>query len=109
MSGATAAGSVLWGGGRAMAPTDRPPAPAPPGRTSSGTPASQCTGYGDGAVDQNSQSVDVWRAGLRTACGYSYENGDNPMPSGTPFPPPRPFRLIQPTRPIFGFKVYYIV
>lgn len=93
-----------------MPPHDPPPAPAPPGRggPGGGTPTSQCTGYGDGAVDQNSQSVDIWRAGLRTACGYSYENGDNPMPSGTPFPQPRPFRLIEPTEPIFGFKVFYL-
>jgi hypothetical protein len=93
-----------------MPPHDPPPAPAPAGRSSSaaGTPASQCTGYGDQAVDQNSQSVDVWRAGLRLACGYSYESGDNPMPAGTPFPPPRPFRLIEHTEPVFGFKVFYL-
>jgi len=76
-------------------------------RENLGTPASQCTGYGDQAIDQNGQSVDVWRGGLRMACGYSYENGDNPMPAGTRFPPPRPFRMIEHTGPIFGFKVFY--
>jgi hypothetical protein len=94
-----------------MPPHD-PPAPLPPGVRPSpgdGTPASLCTGYGDGAIDQNGQSVDVWMPGLRKACGYlGYENGDNPMPPGTPFPPPRPFRIIEHGEPVFGFKVFYL-
>jgi hypothetical protein len=103
------------------------PVPAPPGRggpvmpghkdplptartnLGGGTPAGQCTGFGDGAVDQNGQSVDVWLPGIRSACGFpGYENGDNPMPAGTKFPPPRPFRSIQATEPVFGFKVFYL-
>lgn len=91
------------------------PPPAPTGRLGGGGPptgtpptSTQCTGYGDNAVDQNGVSVDAWAPGLRKACGYAYENGDNPMPAGTPFPQPRPFRLIEHTEPVFGFKVFYI-
>lgn len=69
----------------------------------------QCTGLGDHAVDQNGISVDIWAAGLRIACGYAgYENGDNPMPAGTRFPAPRPFRSIDAMEPVFGFKVFYL-
>lgn len=79
-------------------PGFHPVAPTPP-----------CTGYGDGAYDRNGISVDVWASGIRNACGYiGYENGDDPMPPGTPFPPPRPFRSIDPMEPVFGFKVFYL-
>jgi len=70
-----------------------------------------CGNLGDGAVDQNGVSVDVWAPGLRIACGFpGYENGDNPMPAGTHLPAPRPFRfdsaVVSHESP-FGFKVYY--
>jgi hypothetical protein len=80
-----------------------------PTATMSGHGGGTCTGYGDNAVDQNGKSVDVWAPGLRIACGFGgYENGDNPMPAGTPFPAPRPFRSIMGTEPVFGFKVFYL-
>ena len=70
-----------------------------------------CGDLGDGAVDQNGISVDVWAPGLRIACGFpGYENGDNPMPAGTHLPPPRPFRFtsgVVHNEAPFGFKVYY--
>jgi len=76
-----------------------------------GTPAAQCHDLGDGAVDQHGVSVDVWAAGVRQACGFlGYENGDNPMPSGTPFDAPRPFRFdytYDHNEAASGFKVFY--
>jgi len=76
-----------------------------------GTPAAQCHDLGDGAVDQHGVSVDVWAPGLRQACGFlGYENGDNPMPSGTPFDAPRPFRFdytYDHNEAVYGFKVFY--
>jgi len=80
-----------------------------PTATMPGHGGGTCTGYGDNAVDQNGKSVDLWAPGLRIACGFGgYENGDNPMPPGTPFPAPRPFRSIMGTEPVFGFKVFYL-
>ena len=88
-----------------------PPAPPPAPPSSGGTPASQCSDLGDGAVDQNGVSVDVWAPGLRSACGQlGYENGDDPMPAGTPLPPPRPFRfdyVVDHNEAVHGFKVFY--
>jgi hypothetical protein len=76
-----------------------------------GTPAAQCHDLGDGAVDQNGISVDRWAPGLRKACGqFGYENGDNPMPRGTPLPAPRPFRFdyaVDHNEAVHGFKVFY--
>lgn len=76
-----------------------------------GTPAANCHNLGDGAVDQNGVSVDVWAAGLRKACGFmGYESGDNPMPAGTLLPAPRPFRFdytYDPNEAVNGFKVFY--
>jgi hypothetical protein len=80
-----------------------------PTATMTGHGGGTCTGYGDHAVDQHGVSVDAWAPGLRTACGFAgYENGDNPMPAGTPFPAPRPFRSIDGMEPVFGFKVFYL-
>ncbi len=94
-------GTVVGG-----APTNTPP---PTGGT--GTPAADCHDLGDGAVDQHGVSVDRWAPGLRKACGFlGYENGDNPMPPGTPFDAPRPFRFdsaYDHNEAVFGFKVFY--
>jgi hypothetical protein len=92
-----------------------PPLPTPSAPTATPQPApmvmNTCGDLGDGAVDQHGTSVDVWAPGLRIACGFSgYENGDDPMPPGTPLPPPRPFRFdaaVDHNEPVFGFKVFY--
>lgn len=85
--------------------------PVPGGTGGTGTPAANCHDLGDGAVDQNGVSVDVWAPGLRKACGFlGYENGDNPMPAGTLMPAPRPFRFdytVDHNEPVDGFKVLY--
>jgi len=98
----TATGQVVG----ALIPTDTPTASG-----GTGTPAAQCHDLGDGAVDQHGVSVDVWAPGLRQACGFlGYENGDNPMPSGTPFDAPRPFRFdytYDHNEVVYGFKVFY--
>jgi len=87
------------------------PPTASPVAVNNGTPAAQCHDLGDGAVDQHGVSVDVWAPGLRQACGFlGYENGDNPMPSGTPFDAPRPFRFdytYDHNEVVYGFKVFY--
>lgn len=103
-------------------PTVVAPATAKPTATVATTPATAtvaaanngtavCTDPGDGAVDQNGVSVDVWAAGARRACGYlGYESGDNPMPSGTLLPAPRPFRFdytYDHNESVNGFKVFY--
>jgi hypothetical protein len=94
-------------------PTSIPPTSTPSSTPTggNGTPAANCHDLGDGAVDQNGVSVDVWAPGLRRACGFlGYENGDNPMPAGTLMPPPRPFRFdytVDHNEAVFGFKVYY--
>lgn len=93
-------------------PTNTPtstPTSTPTG--GAGTSAANCHDLGDGAVDQNGVSVDVWAPGLRKACGFlGYENGDDPMPAGTLMPAPRPFRFdyaVDHNEAVFGFKVYY--
>lgn len=94
-------------------PTSIPPTSTPSSTPTggNGTPAADCHDLGDGAVDQNGISVDVWAPGLRKACGFlGYENGDNPMPAGTLMPPPRPFRFdsaVDHNEAVFGFKVFY--
>jgi hypothetical protein len=95
--------------------TPVPTATTPPTATgttvSTPTTHNTCGDLGDGAVDQHGVSVDVWAPGLRIACGFpGYENGDDPMPPGTPLPPPRPFRFdyaVDHNEPVFGFKVFY--
>jgi len=81
------------------------------GTATSANGTTVCTDPGDGAVDQNGVSVDVRAPGVRRACGFmGYENGDNPMPPGTPFDIIRPFRFdsnYDHNEAVYGFKVFY--
>jgi len=94
-----------------LTPSPTVVASSTPSGTATPKPPPVCTDLGDGAVDQHGVSVDVWAPGVRVACGYAgYENGDNPMPPGTPFDAPRPFRFdsaYDHNEAVFGFKVFY--
>jgi len=95
----------------ATTPPTTATATGPTATPTAGDGGSTCGNLGDGNVDQNGISVDVWAPGKRTSCaGQGYENGDNPMPVGTHLPAPRPFRfdsaVVMHESP-FGFKVFY--